>query len=372
MQFPKLFKKTATGADQEWEISVEDNTIVTRWGQVGGAIQETKDIIASGKNIGKKNGTTPEQQAYLEAKSQWEKKLKKGYVQSLEDARVGKTDKLIEGGISPMLAHRYDEQGHKIKFPAFAQPKFDGHRCIAVIDNGKASLWTRTRKPITGLPHIIQDLNEFSAKKNLGSLILDGELYHHDYRNNFEHLTSFIRNEEPKPGYDVVQYHVYDLANTELAQFERLTIIDEIKTAGLSSLIPVETIMVADEDETMLAFHRFLAQGYEGLMIRNTAGMYRNRRSYDLQKVKEFMDEEFTVIGVEEGRGKLAGHAIFVCVTTDPPREFRAKMKGETEALKVYFENPNLAIGKKLTVQFQGWTNKAGVPRFPVALRFRD
>lgn len=155
---PTLFKKTSAGADQEWSIGTEANVIVTRFGQVGGKIQEARDEVKEGKNVGKANATTAIQQAEAEAQSQWEKKLKKAYVQSLDDARAGKIDAVIEGGVFPMLAHRYDEQGHKIVFPAYVQPKFDGHRCIAVIEDFKATLWSRTRKPITGLPILYKPL----------------------------------------------------------------------------------------------------------------------------------------------------------------------------------------------------------------------
>ena len=84
--FPTLFKKTSTGADQCWSIEVVGNTIISRWGQVGGAQQSTTDTIAEGKNGGRANATTPEAQAVLEAQSQWEKKLKRGYVQDLASA----------------------------------------------------------------------------------------------------------------------------------------------------------------------------------------------------------------------------------------------------------------------------------------------
>ena len=107
-------------------------------------------------------------------------------------------------------------------------------------------------------------------------------------------------------------------------------------------------------------------------MARNTKGHYLvNGRSYDLLKIKEFIDEEFPVIGVEEGRGKLLGHAIFVCKTKDGV-EFRAKLKGKQEDLKKYFERPDLAINRQLTVKHQGYTNSNRVPRFPVAMRFRE
>jgi len=373
MKLPTLYKKTSTGADQMWEISFSRNTITTRFGQVDGKIQETSDVIKTGKNIGRSNETSPEEQAELEAKAQWEKKkTAKGYVESLSDARKGKVDKLVEGGIFPMLAQRFDEQGHKIVYPALVQPKFDGHRCIAMIDGGEATLWSRTRKPITGLPHINAALEQLARDNDIVDIVLDGELYNHSYRAKFEELTSFIRNPEPKDGHEVVEYHIYDIAGLAEQKFRTLTLTGMHFSS--KTLVRVETVPVTDEDDLMLAFERFLVQGYEGLMVRNMAGEYiyhPTKRSPDLQKVKEFIDEEFVIVGIEEGRGKLAGHGIFVCKTKDKV-EFRAKMIGELESLKQYFENPRSVIGKLLTVKFQGYTAKNGVPRFPVALRLRE
>jgi hypothetical protein len=74
--FEPLFKRTSTGATQVWQIRVEpqdDGTaiIVTSHGQVDGKIQEGRDHIKQGKNPGKKNATTPVQQAIKEAESKW-------------------------------------------------------------------------------------------------------------------------------------------------------------------------------------------------------------------------------------------------------------------------------------------------------------
>lgn len=367
MKLPKLYKISSVGAQQEWAISTEDNVIVTRWGKVGGKIQEARDIIKEGKNQGRSNATTPTQQAEAEATSQWEKKLKSGYVKSLDAAEAGETDDLIEGGVLPMLAKRFDEQGDKIAYPAIAQPKFDGHRCIAMIDKkGKATLWSRTRKQITGLPHIVRALEDL----NLKNVTLDGELYNHLYKNNFEELTSFIRNPEPKDGHEIVQYHVYDVVDMKLDQVNRLDFL----TRNLKSAMPlvrVESTVVDDEDELMSAFDNFLAKGYEGAMVRNLNGKYVNKRSSDLQKIKEFQDDEYLIVDVSEGRGKLAGKAIFVCQTSDGTK-FEVKMKGKQEDLAKYWKDPSLAIGHLLTVQYQGITNKNKVPRFPVGLRLRE
>lgn len=380
MNFQTLYKKSSTGADQEWTVSTEGNVIVTRWGQVNGAIQETRDTIAEGKNAGKKNATTAVQQAEKEAEALWTKKLKKGYVKSLEDAQAGKTDEVIEGGVNPMLAHKFSEHGHKIVYPAYVQPKLDGHRCIAVIDDqGKASLWTRTRKRITGMPHIVAALEKVG--KLTPGITLDGELYNHSYCENFEELSSFIRTPEPKEGHEVVQYHIYDMVNDKPQSFRIQQIAFLASSVGLDPcLVPVETREVASKEALDEHFAEFMEQGYEGLMVRNAAGKYVGKRSYDLQKVKEFDDAEFLVIGVEEGRGKLAGKAIFVCRFTDRPKNieslndpiFRCKMKGKLEDLKKYVKDPSLAVGKWLTVRYFGISNANNVPRFPVGIRFRE
>ena len=111
--------------------------------------------------------------------------------------------------------------------------------------------------------------------------------------------------------------------------------------------------------------------------MRNTEGAYHHARhsedrSLNLQKLKKFDDGEFEVIGVVEGRGKLAGHAIFVCrreVKAGVVVEFNAKMKGEQAALKQYLASP--PIGATLTVKYQGFY-KSGIPRIPVAWRLRE
>lgn len=365
---PKLFKLTSTGAAQEWQISVDENIIVTEWGQVGGKIQITQDVIKEGKNLGKANETTPEEQAESEAQSQWEKKLKKGYVKTLVAAEAGEVDDIIGGGINPMLAQKFSERGEKIVYPAYAQPKLDGHRCIAILKKGKATLWSRTRKPITGLPHIITTLEAFSKQTKVYDVILDGELYNHAYKAKFEELTSFIRNPEPKEGCEVVQYHIYDLV-ADCAFGGRHDILHAYDLQ--KPLVEVETKEVSDEDELMDFFEACLKKGYEGAMVRNDIGNYEGKRSNNLQKIKEFDEDEFPIIDVKEGRGKLAGHAIFVC-TAKNGNPFDCKMKGDQDKLKQYWKKPALAIGRMLTVQYQGLTNKNKVPRFCVGLRFRE
>lgn len=361
--FPTLYKRTVTGALQEWTVIATETGYYARFGQVGGTIQQSEQTVCESKNIGRANATTQAQQALLEAEALWTKKLKKDYTQD-PNVVAGQTSELIEGGILPMLAHKFSEHGDKLKYPCFVQPKLDGHRCIAMPDG---SLWSRTRKRITGVPHIE------AAIKALNLMYpFDGELYNHEYRNRFEEITSFIRQQTPKPGHEVVQYHVYDTAWPDTRFSGRKSCVKMYDEEMTHPLVRVETREALNEDELMLAFEDFLAQGYEGAIARNADGLYANKRSYDLLKIKQFDDGEFQCVAVEEGVGKMAGHAIFVCQNTHNSFTFRAKMKGEHAALKKYIERPELVVGKMVTVKYQGFTNKNGVPRFPVALRIRE
>lgn len=364
--FEKLYKRTSTGAQQEWEISVDGNVITTRFGQTGGKIQVTTDVVREGKNVGRSNATTPEQQALLEAEATWTKKLKKGYVQDAGKAMAGEVSDVIEGGVFPMLAHKFTDQAAKIKWPAFGQPKLDGHRCIAVLDAaGKCTLWSRTRKAITGVPHIAAALE----KLELRGVVLDGELYNAEYHDRFEELSSFIRQVTPKAGYEVVQYHVYDCVNDQ-PFCERTATVRGMLEGKSPYIVVVPTVTLPDMPAMQAAFAEYLEAGYEGLMLRNSNSPYVNKRSTDLQKVKERDDAEFKIVGVEEGRGKLAGHGIFVCETATGSR-FNAKMKGETVGLKDCYEHPEKYVGKQLTVLYQGLTSD-GLPRFPVGLRVAE
>lgn len=368
---PTLYKITSTGAVQFWNIGVSDEAdasyLVTRYGQLDTASpQETRDPIRQGKNIGKANATTREQQAQFEAEAKWTKQKKKGYVESVEDAKAGKLDALIEGGILPMLAQKFAEHGSKIMFPCYVQPKLNGIRCVSIIEPGNVTLWSRTRNQFLSLPHIAEALARRFPDR---TMVLDGELYNHDLKNNFNKIVSLVRQDEPDPLCDMLQYHIYDMADATMEFNARTAALRGFELPA--PLMYVPTYFISDEAEIHTHFREFRDAGYEGAMLRNALSRYVNKRSYDLQKLKEFDDDEFEVIGVEEGRGKLVGHAgKFICQLPGGGT-FKAKLRGELSRLREYYENPALWKGKKLTVKYQGFTPD-GSPWFPVGESFRD
>jgi len=377
---PTLYKLTSTGAIQTWSIGVDDNVIITQHGQKGGKIQRGEEMIKYGKNIGKSNETTPEEQALLEATSKWEAKVKKGYVEDLTRAANGEKD--IEGGFDCMLAHKFADHGHKVQYPCYVQPKLNGHRCLAVVDSGVATLWSRTRKPITSCPHIIKELQALYPE---GYHEVDGELYNHTYKDNFEELASLIRQEVPAKNHTEIQYHVYDKPGK--ANFgQRIQELDgnmhryQKAKALLRYVHFTETFIVKNEEELMAGFEHCLQRGYEGAMARNVQGLYVGKRSYDLQKIKEFQDDDYPITSIEEGRGGYAGCGIFVCriPTAAHPAPcictecaFRVKMRGTKERLKEFLDNHSLWKNKKLVVKYQ-YISKYGIPIFPVGERFSD
>lgn len=370
--FETLYKKTQTDAIQFWSVAVEKHknewNVVTRFGQKDTlSPQVTWDVIKVGKNIGKKNETSAEGQAYLEAEAMWTKKKKKGYVEKLEDAKEGKLDAVIKGGIEPMLAHAFDKQGHKIKYPCFVQPKLDGHRCIAIISAGICELWTRTRKKITSVPHINSELATAFPNSNK---ILDGELYSH--KHDFEYISHIVRQEEPDANHKDVEYHIYDIVNDEVFS-ERAKLLNKLDMEFLESdyINIVHTKEITTETESKDYLKDCLSQGFEGIMLRNSAGKYVNKRSSDLIKMKTFCDEEFEIIGIKEGRGKLRGSVGAFKVKQNDGTTFEAKMSGDSSKLKEYFEDESLWRDKKLNVKFQG-RSTYGIPRFPVGVYIRE
>ena len=374
-QFDTLYSGNKNGSVQQWTISVSGATITKVYGQVKGALQTTTDVVRKGKNLGRSNATTPVTQARAEAKSQWEKKLKSGYVRVLSDARSGAVDtQFIEGGAEVMLAQKFSQHGSKISYPAFVQPKLDGVRCVAILEAGVCTLWTRTRKPITGVPHIARAIEQqFSGRRWPGraswdTLVLDGELYQHDYKDKFEQIVSYVRQRDPKLGHEVVEYHVYDVIEEGDMFAARTWTVEEL---GLRApLVTVVTTEVGSLDEVLSVDTEHRRAGYEGTIVREATAMYEPGRSMGLQKIKQFDDAEFEVTGVQAGRGRMSDCAIFTC-STATGATFTCKMEGALETLKPYLANPDMVIGKMLTVRYQGLTN-GGVPRFPIGASVRD
>lgn len=385
MRTKKLYKKNNEGKIEVWSIIAERKWRISptsgagyKWGyeiqfgELKGKQQKKETIIEEGKNIGKKNETSVQQQCESEAQSKYEKKLKEGYVKSLKAAEAGKTDSVIKGGIIPMLAHKFEDHKDKIDFPIAVQPKLDGQRCIAHFKDGKVTLWTRTRKEITSCPHIIHRLHLMFVGCGIKKeTYLDGELYNHELKSDFEKLMSAVRKQKPSPESSMIQYHIYDFDIGYKKQFfidRYKTMCDKLPDDFTGTIQLVETNIIENETRLFRRLSEFIEDGYEGLMIRDLNSHYENKRSKNLLKMKEFSDDEFKVKDVVPGKDNTV---VFVC-ETKTGKKFEATKSGDKKLNQKYLKNKKKFIGKPLTVKYQGLTGKNKVPRFPVALRIRE
>ena len=208
--------------------------------------------------------------------------------------------------IKPMLAHKYDEARINWSLPVYIQPKLDGVRCLFT----KQGAFSRTGKQFKNLAHIELALIPFF--KQQPDVVLDGELYNHKLKRDFEKIISLVRKQKPtaddrRDAQHLVQFHVYDYFDgvmydsydTRRNQLICSNIYDvQIKYVHAD---PVHSYEAARD------FHAaYLSEGYEGSIIR-LDGLYKHGRSYDLMKFKDFSDTEATIIGYEIGKGKRTG-----------------------------------------------------------------
>ena len=368
MSLPTLYKRLSTGKVQEWQIAVfalEDKTAILKviHGQMYGKKQETETKFTEGKNKGKKNETSPTEQALKEAKSKWLKQKDKGYS---EDS----------GGISeapiplPMLAYSYTDYHKKVAFDdqTFYQPKLDGARSIAVKNDGAVKLWSRQGTPIETMPHIQHQLRDIM----LDGDIFDGELYAHGipFQKQISWFKKFNKDE-----YEKVSYHVFDLIPQEQLTFaQRYAILQTRLPVNCSTVELVETKKLSSHDHLLEVHSDLTANGYEGVIIRHGNCYYElNKRSKQLLKFKEFMDMEFEIVDAYENAGKMEGTCCFVLKTAEG-RTFDCFPKGDDSIRRQYWQDfqAGLLTGKLMTVRFFAWTDTVPpVPRFPIGVGIR-
>jgi hypothetical protein len=397
--FPELQGTATTGKTKMWSIRVFDRgsdaglvgVIETTHGYVDGKMQVNEKIISEGKNIGKKNETTPLQQAISEAKSSWVKKKESGYSEADGVITVGgagavagaggddaaSVDSETKGtsganrgkGItedvpSPMLAHDYNKRAKSIKFPCFVQRKFDGTRCVGMPGKG---LFSRNRKAYPHLEHIVAEINKLPP-----GIVLDGELYSDTL--TFQEIVSLVKQETLKKGAEEkqlqIKFHIYDIINDMPYEQRYANLQMLFNKYKFKHLVFVNTDMCESEERMKELHAAYVAEGYEGIMLRNKAGLYKNSRSADLQKYKEFFDDEYEVVDYKEGEGLEEGCVLWVCKTPEG-KLFSCRPRGTREDRVELFKNGDKYVGKKLTVRFQELTNDK-VPRFPVGITFRD
>jgi len=379
--FPKLYIINNNKKLYEWSIEIKLNdvnnsyNIITMHGEKDGKkVTHTKEM-----KEGKANRSILEQ-SILDAKRKWEnKKDKELYVENIS-LTISKTEI-----VRPMLANTFSfdiytgkSRAFKISFPAYVQRKYDGIRCISYMKNDELILESRKGIPFQNFNLLKNKLSEL-FKILPPNFYFDGELYTNKL--DFEVISGLIRLSEKKcTEKDIleinkIEYHIYDfvdLDHKELIYKDRYLFLKDFLTKNnCDKCMQVETILINNLNEIKSYHDKFVQEGYEGIMIRDISGVYEtNKRSKYLQKFKEFMEEEFKIVGFHEGTGDEKGSIVWDCITEDG-KTFAVRPKGTFESRKELFNNGNTYIGKLLTVIFQEYSADK-VPRFPVGKGVRD
>ena len=361
----ELFKRDTKGKVRTWTVQYGwDSDDVAGIRTISGLVDGEKITsvwnMSAPTNVGRSNARNTFEQAKFEAQAEWDKKNSKEYFADLKDIDSYENFK-------PMLAHDWA----KVQFEeGYTQPKLDGIRCL--IDS--RGMWTRAGKPINSCPHIWESVKSiFDTSPNI---VLDGELYNHELKSDFQKIVSLVRKVKCRPeeiaeSAKLVEYHTYDMYdkdNTQLSFKERQSLLSDLVN-GLNSnsmVVLVDTSKVWTFADIDKLYGQYTEAGYEGQMIRKDAP-YECKRSKNLLKRKEFITEEFKVVKVVEGQGAWTGYAKRFILALPDGTEFGSGVRGTQAQLKELLESnvtPDWA-----TCRYFELSND-GVPRFPVVIDY--
>jgi DNA ligase 1 len=375
-----LYKLANNGKTQQWTIELSGNMYRTSEGYIGGAITTTAWTICEGKSIGKKNETSPEDQAAKEVDAIIAKKQKKDWARDINNIADSKRKVL------PMLAKKFEDEWDMLYTSTTliaAQPKLDGIRS----EGARDAMYTKEGgiHTVTSA-HIHQAVLEMlEGVKWEGLQFVDGELYNHKFRADFNKISSIVRKENPDAeelanAIKYLQYHVYDINLPGTFGERHANLVALAKIVDNPFIHLVETVFIstlgrsrADIEKQLFELHeRWVREGYEGSMVRNANAKYEMKRVRSLLKRKDWIDDEFVLIDVLPGKGNKATMAASVTCKDDRGEYFDAGLLGDNKYCTDLLINKDKYIGKQVTIKYQNLTPDRKVPRFGKMKTVRD
>ena len=286
----------------------------------------------------------------------------------------------------PMLAYPASDKPIDYTKPVYIQPKLDGVRCLIqyeipfgsghIPNSGKVVAYSRTGKEWKNIQHILTELKPFFQANP--KVILDGELYNHDLRDDFETIISLVRRQKPDDidileSRDLVQFHCYDCIDIGLvdASFENRMNFITHHVPSSYCIKHVTTDRVYKHEEALdIHYNANLVNGYEGSILR-TNDPYACKRSHNLRKFKDFSDTEATITSWVEGKGKRKGTiGKFMAIDADG-NEFGMPVMDNFKKLRTMFKEMQTWVSKTATFTYFERT-KAGSYRHPLFKAIRD
>lgn len=349
-----LYGKDSSGSLKVWTVFTEGNKIVVHFGKLGGKIQ-TKDTLCKGKNIGRSNETSPEQQAILEAKAKWVKQCKKGYYTSKDAA-------LAHEEFTPMKAQNYKDFADRVVYPCYVQPKLNGLRCLSTDEQ---ELMSKAGEPYKLPAHWLEDFN------NLPEIPVDGEVFA-GYQKQGGMSLQQINSAWKKPNINTprLKYYIYDIPVSGVEWADRLTMLMDLSKKTFKNIIVVEGKWCNTQEELDKFYEDCLLAGAEGIVCRNADGLYEfGKRSYSLIKRKPREDMEALVISSEEDKN---GQGNLTCVLQNGV-EFECLMRKDSHDTINYrlYENSLKLIGTHIKFEYEEFSDN-GVPTKPVGVGLRN
>ena len=221
----------------------------------------------------------------------------------------------------------------KIKFPAIVQKKEDGMRFNAIVKNGTVEFRSRNGKELTGLEGLGQEFIDLADGKDL---VFDGELLVVDPF-NYQYLDrqtgNGILNKAVKGTiseeeadrvvatlWDLIPYEDF-IAGSTLQnysyRFNRLEYLADRFVIAMKIKL-VETFDVHSIEQTQEIFQKYLADGHEGIILKDPKSLWGNKRSKGQIKFKAELDCDLKVVGIQEGEGRISGMlGALICESDD-------------------------------------------------------
>ena len=274
----------------------------------------------------------------------------------------------------PMLAYPVSDKPIDYQSPTFIQPKLDGVRCLIQCDNSEITAYSRTGKEWKNIKHILFNLRPFFQLNP--TVVLDGELYNHELKDDFEKIISCVRKTKPtdehrRESERLVQFHCYDVIHSKLNTFSERNEWIKLNVPKHNWVVrQVESTIVRNEVDAQRENNTNLDQGYEGSIVR-TNDPYQHKRSHNLRKFKKFQDSEALIVGWVEGKGKRIGTIGKFTAVDSEGNEFGMPVMDKFEYLQQNFKKMQKWVGKIATFTYFERT-KANSYRHPLFKCIRD
>jgi len=256
-----------------------------------------------------------------------------------------------------MLAYPFEERRlAKWSLPYLVQPKYDGERCLVCRTSSGVLLLSSTGLPITGMPHIE------AAAQDLPLGIYDGELYVHGQR---QRLASLMRRNTTADDHKEAILILFDLksAYKQEVRLYALTQLGLRPYKGIIRIAPSWAVATQEDIEALLAEQ--MAQGYEGVILRERNALYAEKRVSTMLKIKPRQRDQYRIVGYEEGKGWAEGKLGSFILQDVEGNTFNVG-SGFTAAQRVdYWHDRELLVGHEAAIVYQNLTDR-GVPYAPI------